>query len=295
MRAVSVIVPSYNSYLTIGRTLESILNQNNRAINEIIVVDSSDDGLSREVISQYHERVQLIPLINRVSPAQARNLGAERAKGEILVFVDSDVVLSDGWIDKIIGAYENGKIIGCGGIILDETQANNWLAIGQYLLQFNEYVAQGKDRQKKFVPSCNLYCSKEIFEKAGGFPEIRASEDVLFCLKAGKYSDIWFIPEAKVKHIFRESWTGYFKNQIVLGKYILIYRRRESKGKFYYLWLWPLFLLPVIIMFKFCRIVLRILRSRPIYILKFIYSLPVFLAGLLFWGIGFTQGVFTDE
>jgi len=295
MRAVSVIVPSYNSYLTIGRTLESILNQNNRAINEIIVVDSSDDGLSREVISQYHERVQLIPLINRVSPAQARNLGAERAKGEILVFVDSDVVLSDGWIDKIIGAYENGKIIGCGGIILDETQANNWLAIGQYLLQFNEYVAQGKDRQKKFVPSCNLYCSKEIFEKAGGFPEIRASEDVLFCLKAGEYADIWFIPEAKVKHIFRESWIGYFKNQIVLGKYILIYRRRESKGKFYYLWLWPLFLLPAIIMLKFCRIVLRILRSRPIYVVKFIYSLPVFLAGLLFWGIGFTQAVFADE
>jgi len=295
MRSVSIIIPSYNSSRTIERTLDSVISQGYSEMKEIIVVDSSDDGLTMDIIRKYKNAVRPVFLKDKSSPGQARNLGVKQATGEVLIFIDSDVVLSDGWIGKIIEAYENGKIIGGGGIILDETQANNWLAIGQYLLQFNEYVAQGKNRKKKFVPSCNLYCSKEIFEKAGGFPEIRASEDVLFCLKAGEYADIWFIPEAKVKHIFRESWTGYFKNQIVLGKYILIYRRRESKGKFYYLWLWPLFLLPAIITLKFCRIVLRIIRSRPIYVVKFIYSLPVFLAGLLFWGVGFTQGVFADE
>jgi GT2 family glycosyltransferase len=152
----------------------------------------------------------------------------------------------------------------------------------------------GDDRVKSFVPSCNMFCDRELFQKVGGFPEIRAAEDVLFGLKASKVSQLWFLPKVKVYHIFRKDWAGFLKNQMLLGRYVSIYRK-SYYDSFIYKGIMPLVLFPVFLFIKLFRIILRIFLSGWHHISRFMIASPVFLIGLLFWSAGFIKGCIIKE
>ena len=228
-------------------------------------------------------------------PARARNIGAEISREDILVFVDSDAYMAPDWIEKILKRIEDGCRLGGGAILLPESQKHKWIPTAQYFLQFNEYMDNGNARVKPFLPSCNMFCDREIYDLAGGFPELRASEDVLFFLKAGVFAKVWFIPEAKVFHIFRESVSSMIKNQRLLGKYVLIYRRLAEKSRFYYRGFWPLLFLPVFMSVKLLRILKRLVVSRGDILLQFILFSPAFLLGFMFWGVGLVEGILAVE
>ncbi len=290
----SVIIPSYNSCATLARTVEALLLQRTDFSHEIIIADSSDDARTRPLLESFPEgRVRLVSLPPKTMPALARNAGAAAAQGEILVFVDSDAYPAADWLEKIWKACREGKKLGGGSILLPPFQRRTPLAVAQYYLQFNEFMDTGAPRPKKFVPSCNLFCAKEVFAAAGGFPAIRASEDVLFCLKAGESAACWFLPEARVFHIFREEMGPFLRNQRLLGKYVCIYRRR-TQNPAYLRGLAPLFLLPFILAAKFLRMTARSC-AKPSSIPGYLYSFWAFALGFLFWGKGFTEGIFSKE
>ena len=138
----------------------------------------------------------------------------------------------------------------------------------------------------KFVPSCNLFCERALFYKIGGFPDYRAAEDVLFGLKANEIEKVWFIPEIKIYHIFRKNIISFLKNQMLLGEYVIIYRRKNYGGLVYSN-LIPLLLLPGFLFVKIYRVISRIVKAGWNYICSFILVLPIYFIGLLFWSIGF--------
>lgn len=294
---VSVIIPSYNSQATIEYTLRGLHHPENfKRIDEIIVVDSSDEEDSaRSLQGHASEKLKVINAGQRVMPAIGRNIGAREASGDILVFIDADAYPDEDFVAQVIKAYEGGFLVGGGSIALPDFQERRVVACAQFFLQFNEYMDVGKARGKPFVPSCNLFCDREIFRKAGGFPEIRAAEDVLFGLTVSKFAKVWFIPQIKVSHIFRENMRGFLNNQILLGKYVMIYRRREFKDKVYYKKIWPLLLLPLFVVIKLFRITTRVMKSRPSLIWRYVISFPLFMVGLAFWSFGFAQGVFEHD
>lgn len=294
---ISVIIPSFNSFKTIEYTLNSLLSQDNvNLLSEIIVVDSSDDWKTKQILDKYQSKK--ITVVNeqiKTIPALARNIGAKYAKSDILAFIDSDAFAAPDWLEKIDAAYKGGIKIGGGSISMAEFQRYKIIPLAQYFLQFNEFMGNKKDKHKSFVPSVNMFCERKLFNEAGGFPNIRTSEDVLFGLKVNTFSEVWFISAIKVFHIFREDIKGFLKNQMLLGKYIMVYRRIHEKEAFYYKGLWPLLLLPCFLTIKLFRITLRILRNNLVYILKYFFVLPVFLIGLFFWGIGFINGIFSYD
>jgi hypothetical protein len=107
-------------------------------------------------------------------------------------------------------------------------------------------------------------------------------------LKVNKFADIWFIPEVKVSHIFREDLKG-FRHSSYPGKGNFQYRRFTQRR------LIQVFLfLPGFIAIKLGRITFRILRSGSGSFFHFLATLPVFFLGLLFWSIGFAQGAIQD-
>ena len=94
MKTISIIVPSYNSCRTIGRTLESLRPRlSEEKILELIVVDSSDDRQTRVLLKNYEklEKIKIVLLEQKAIPALARNIGFEHATGDLLCFIDSDV------------------------------------------------------------------------------------------------------------------------------------------------------------------------------------------------------------
>lgn len=292
----SVIIPSYNSSGTIAHTLNGLLNQMEIDDYEIIVVDSSDDGEFENVIKKFksQDKIRFIRSEKKLSPSEGRNLGITHSAGSLLVFLDSDVIPSPCLLNKIKTSYEAGHMAGGGGIEIPDFQKETTIALAQYYLQFNEYLPVGEKRVKQFIPSCNFYCDRDLLKQVGGFPDLRASEDVVLGLSLGKITEIWFMPEATVFHIFRENWDRFLDNQKLLGKYVAIYRQNTSNS-ITQRGILPVTLSPVFYAIKFVRIAPRIFKAGGFHIRQFFKSLPIFLIGLLFWTLGFIQGSMGEE
>ena len=176
-----------------------------------------------------------------------------------------------------------------GQFSIAEHQKDNNLCLAQYYLQLNEFMPAGEIRPKKFVPGCNVFCDKTVFESVGGFPEIRAAEDVLFCLNVGEQQTIWLIPSARAYHIFRENQQGFLENQQLLGEYVLRYRR-ETFDSWCYKGLIPIVLLPLFIGIKVTRMEFRIFCSGLSHWKAHLKSLHWYLRGMVAWGQGFVKG-----
>jgi glycosyltransferase involved in cell wall biosynthesis len=71
---ISVVIPSYNSGLTIRHCLDSVLGQSGPEDREVILVDSSTDGTDRIVTREYPD-VRLFHLARKTDPGSARNIG----------------------------------------------------------------------------------------------------------------------------------------------------------------------------------------------------------------------------
>ncbi len=287
---ISVIVPSYNSHATIARTLESLLAQQGGPPGEILVADSSDDDRTVRILEDFAARgVRLLRLRSpRTIPALARNAAARAARGDLLAFIDSDATAAPDWLTNLERIWREGCRVGGGAILLPDPQRANPVAAAQYFLQFNEFMPSGRRRPKSFVPSCNFFCEKALFEQAGGFPDIRASEDVLFGIAVRRHhTPLVFDPSLRVHHIFREDREAYLRNQRLLGEYILIYRRQRGSrllsGRAA-----AALLVPLILALKFARITWRVLPAGGgRWAALYLRSLPQFVPGLLAWGGGF--------
>ncbi len=103
---ISVIIPTYNSAKHIKGCLQSLATQSLKPLEIIVVDDGSTDDTKKhlsecKVISQKHQ-----------GPAAARNNGAKKAKGDILVFVDSDMEFDKGFLKKLTEPIRKGKARG---------------------------------------------------------------------------------------------------------------------------------------------------------------------------------------
>ena len=105
---VSIIIPVYNSYKLISKTLESALDQTYKNIEIIVIDDGSTDG-SEKIIDQFaSDKITLLKQNNKGAGA-ARNLGIKNAKGEFMQFLDADDLLSANKIDVQVNALGKSK------------------------------------------------------------------------------------------------------------------------------------------------------------------------------------------
>ena len=103
---VSIIVPAYNVAGYIGQTIESILNQDYNDFELIIIDDGSTDG-TIDVVNRYVQLDYRIRLVQQPNggAARARNKGIALTKGEFIIFVDGDDVISNDFISSNIGYF----------------------------------------------------------------------------------------------------------------------------------------------------------------------------------------------
>lgn len=109
---VSVIIPVYGQEKSIRDCIESVLNTNYPNLETIVVSDNSPDR-SAEIATELGVKTIVLP--EQKGAAYCRNIGAEYAQGEILIFIDSDVVIQADVIDRIVehlGAEEYSAVFG---------------------------------------------------------------------------------------------------------------------------------------------------------------------------------------
>ena len=95
---VSIIIPSYNEERSIGKCLDSLQNQTYPYL-EIIVIDDGSKDNTKNIISKYNVKLWSI---SHGGPGKAKNFGANKASGEILVFLDADMFVTRDYVQKII-------------------------------------------------------------------------------------------------------------------------------------------------------------------------------------------------
>lgn len=128
MKEVSIVIPTRNRSEKLERLLHSILRQTTR-VNEVIVVDDSDDFKTKELIMQlqgYFSRAGItikhfMSSKNEVkSISKARNLGAKEARGDIVIFLDDDVTIDENYVKEILKVFDMySQALGVQGTVVN--------------------------------------------------------------------------------------------------------------------------------------------------------------------------------
>lgn len=103
---VSVIIPTFNRPVFLAEAVKSILHQTFR-VTEIIIIDNGSDYEHRDKISRIgnsHDSIILVRLQSNKGPGYARNIGISKSKGEWILFMDDDDILSPNFIEACLAS-----------------------------------------------------------------------------------------------------------------------------------------------------------------------------------------------
>ena len=161
----SVIIPVHNASRYLPRCLQALLDSSYPNY-EIIVVDDASTDNSVDVCTQFG--VTVFKLEKQSGPAQARNHGAHKAKGDILFFVDSDVVVRKNTIKRVMGDFEEKPEIAAVFGSYDTSPAERDF-FSQYKNLYHHFVHQQSSSEAvTFWAGCGAI-RREIFLSVGEF------------------------------------------------------------------------------------------------------------------------------
>ncbi|MCK4340013.1 MAG: glycosyltransferase family 2 protein, partial [Candidatus Cloacimonetes bacterium] len=173
---VSVIVPAFNADKTLPTCLKSILKQNypTKKVEIIVINDGSTDKTITFLRSlTLSERFKVIHHSENCGLAAARNTGIKNAKGDILIFLDSDMEVEEDFIEKHVSSHGKSGVIGVLGSILPDIE-NPYDKYQRYLYESKRGAA--KFDINKPIPFNtfifnNTSINRTIFKKTGLFDE----------------------------------------------------------------------------------------------------------------------------
>lgn len=174
---VSIIIPCRNELGHLQSTVDSILAAGDMSNTEIIVVDDGSEdnsiGFLNNLDSIYHD-IKLIETENQ-GVARTRNLGAEYASGDILIFCDAHVRVPPGWIEALAGALANPEVtLLCPAIAsMERPQDAGYGGTWDASLSFGWLPRpMGYSNRPAVIPIAPGGClaiRREIFTRVGGF------------------------------------------------------------------------------------------------------------------------------
>ena len=240
----SIIIPVYRGRGIIAGCLEALLRQKTERSFEVIVVDDGSDDNTVEFVEDWigahleeqtdSIRYQLISQSNK-GPAAARNLGAQKARGEYLLFTDADCEPSPDWIDAMLAAFENPEICGAKGTY--NTTQREWVARLVQVEYEEKYNRMKAFDSIDFIDTYAAAFRRDTFMALNGFDETfptASVEDQEFSFRMAEAGHrMVFVPEATVTHRHAATLWGYMKKKFKIAyykSYLLIRHPNRVKG-----------------------------------------------------------------
>lgn len=213
MITLSFIIPTLNEGLVIGGTIDRIVEATaNKWIREIIVVDN---GSTDQTVNIAQKKNAKVLFSSGRTIAAVRNVGAGEAQGDIIVFLDADVLLTQEWsegIEQVAQYLMKDPMILTGSICRIDENAS-WI-------ERNWFDPSLRRQLPKYINSGHLILNRQLFNLIGGFDHMmETGEDVDFCMRATHLgARVVHNPQLKVIHlgypkrvsnfIRRERWHG---------------------------------------------------------------------------------------
>ena len=163
---VSVIVPVYNGAKALRECLSALAGS--RAISEVIVVDDASTDDSAAIAAEMGASVHRLP--RNSGPSAARNRGARQARGDILFFVDADLVLMPGAVERIVRLFDADQTLSAVFGSYDGRPRVKGI-VSEYRNLLHHYVHQkGNVEASTFWGACGAI-RRRVFQEVGGFDE----------------------------------------------------------------------------------------------------------------------------
>src|SRR3972149_5873233 len=161
---ISVIIPVYNGSKYLNQCLDALMTSSYRQI-EIIVVDDASTDDSVDICRK--KGIDVLQMPHQSGPAAARNYGAHKARGEILLFVDSDVLVRQETITRVAADFMNNPdIAAIFGSYDDSPDASDFFS--QFRNLFHHFIHQNSHQEAKtFWTGCGAIYRKIFFQLQG--------------------------------------------------------------------------------------------------------------------------------
>jgi glycosyltransferase involved in cell wall biosynthesis len=178
---VSIIVPTHNNHCFAKRCIAALVSSTYQN-SEIIVVD--DGSTDQDAFAIFPPGVQVARLSLRSGPAAARNQGARQARGDVLLFIDADVLVRPETVSQIAARFEHDEeLASVFGSYDDVGGEKNF--VSQYKnLRHHFTHQQGRPDATTFWAGCGAI-TREAFTAAGGFDERRYKEPCVEDIELG--------------------------------------------------------------------------------------------------------------
>ena len=226
---ISILMPTYNRGAFIGETIESILNQTYQNWELIIVDDGSDDD-TEEVISQVKdERIRFYKAGRIAINGKIKNIGLEKAKGELIAFIDSDDLWAETKLEKQVAVLQEYPEAG-----FSLTGGFNFRTVNQPIdffykqregLRYGDiFISIFKSEISTTTPS--LILRRRCLQNTGGFDETKPFSDIDFILKLASHFKAVILYEPLLYRRLHETndsgenWVkGYQQGVSMIGLY----------------------------------------------------------------------------
>lgn len=233
----SIIIPVYNQWHYTKKCIESIINNTSRTY-EIIVIDNGSTDYTKSGLKKYNE-INIITNEKNLGYAKACNQGARKAKGDLLLFLNNDTIVTKDWVDKMVKCISSKPDIGVVGCKLLFPETNKIQHAGVVLYNkipghifYNEPGSIPQANIKKYYPAVTGACLltlKNLYNDVNGFDEnyVNGYEDVDYCLKAWETGyKVLYCPDTLIYH-----YGSVSENRHLLEKENLQYFIQKWKNK----------------------------------------------------------------
>ncbi len=224
---VSVIIPTYLRISLLRSCLKALARQQFHQAWEVIVIN---DGGRADELEKLIQRfgidlnIQVFHQEN-TGPAAARNLGAEKAKGEFLAFLDDDCAPAPNWLHHLFAHCKQGQMT--GGYTQNLLPHNPYSEASQQLVAYLYEAFFGTPWY--FFTTNNLMVSRRDFMDVGRFDtqfQTAAGEDRAFCLEwTASGRSMRYIEEAIVNHQHHLTFRSFWKQHFNYGKAAKTYQQ----------------------------------------------------------------------
>lgn len=219
---VSLVIPVRDEETSISTLFESIMCQT-RLPDEVVFVDGGSRDSTVSIIDQFAERHPFVRVITSddATPGKGRNLGTEAALNDWIAYTDAGIVLECDWLESLIEVcqlFPEAEVVYGNYNPIVDTRFER-LACVSYCPPMKSDSIRGRS-------VVSMLLRKSVWEKVGGFPDLRAAEDLIFM---EKISEAGFIshdaPDASVNWHLRPDFSSTFK------KFELYSRKNASIGR----------------------------------------------------------------
>ncbi|MDB4533965.1 glycosyltransferase [Vicingaceae bacterium] len=241
---VSIITVNYNTAEEICDLIDSILNNDYKNI-EIIVVDNASPDNDTDLIKSKFPQLNLIMSTKNLGFAGGNNLGIKQAKGDYLFFVNSDAIITNGTIQHLIATFNENKNIG-----IVSPKFHLYYEPGKFdyagCSNINSFTGRGiiigqnqEDKGQYNTPGETFFCHgggmlipKALIEKVGLIPDnyFLYYEEMEWCENIRKKGyKVYYQPKALIRHKVSKS-IGLFstlKTYYLTRNRILFMRRNK--------------------------------------------------------------------